>query len=263
MKKEEIKRKDLRCSLLKRVILRADISALMKLEDAISNLSQQEWFRGIFESMEKFYTEASSNFADRTSPVADSQGVEVRRFIDCKLEPKQELFLDISDEFICMDISCNDKYESLDPYMLLIAKVIGQFIHDNDYVKIKRLAIRKIDGLILANANEANKVFEYFNQGIMAEGESMRKRLYNDYFYSKKKKVNVNYSRQVKIGDKESNRFIFTLDTDVFVKQKDLDNLRPNTDELKEIFSDRLNEIAFDVFKRGVKEEFLNEYLRK
>ena len=262
MKKDKIERKDLRCSLLKRIIIRADISAMLKLEDSVSSISRQDWFKGLFDSMDKFTSAANPGMPDRTSLVAESHGAEVRRFFDCTIKPTQELTLDISDEFICLDIKCNDQYESLDPYMSLMANVVGQIIHDDNYVKLKRLAIRKIDGLVCSNANEANRVFEYFDQGIMAEGEGMRKRLYNDYFYSNKNKVGVNYSRQVKIGDTAASRFVFTMDTDVYVRPNDLDNLRPGVEELKKILSERINETAFDVFKRGVKEDFLNENLR-
>ena len=262
MKKEEINRKNLRCSLLKRVIIRADITAMMKLEDSVSSISRQEWFKGLFDSMDKFISVPSPRVTNITSPVANSQGTEVRRFFECTIEPRQELVLDISDEFLCLDIKCNEHYESLDPYIDLMAKVIGQVIHDDNYVKLKRLAIRKIDGLILANANEANRVFEYFDQGIMEDGEGMRKRLYNDYFYSNNKKVGVNYSRQLKIGDNEASRFIFTIDTDVYARSNDLENVRPGVEELSVILSNRINETAFDIFKRGIKESFLNDNLR-
>lgn len=262
MKKEEIKRKDLHCSLLKRVIIRADIFPMLKLEDSVSEISHQEWFKGRFESMDKFTAAINSFDASRTSPLANTPGTEVRRFFDCTIEPKQELSLDISDEFICMDIKCNEHYDSLDSYIDLMSKVIGQTIHDDAYVKLKRLAIRKIDGLVLSNADEANTVFEYFDQGIMTKDEGMRKRLYNDYFYSNMKKVNVNYSRQVKIGNKKEEKFIFTMDTDVYAMPKELDNLRPGVEELKDILSNRINETAFDIFKRGVKETFLNKYLK-
>lgn len=263
MEKEKIKRKDLRCSLLKRVIIRADISAMVKLEDSVLSVSRQDWFKGLFESMDKFTAAVNPSIPDKTSLVSETHGAEVRRFFDCTIQPKQELTLDISDEFVCLDIKCNGQYESLDPYISLMANVIGQVIHDDDYVKLKRLAIRKIDGLVLTNANEANRIFEYFDQGIMAKGEGMRKRLYNDYFYSNTNKVGVNYSRQVKIGDTAANRFVFTMDTDVFVRPNDLENLRPGVEELKQILSERINETAFDVFKRGVKEDFLNENLKK
>lgn len=263
MKKEDIQRKDLRCSLLKRVIIRADISPMMKLGDVVSSISNQNWFMGLFESMDKFLAVVNPGIPERTSSVADSPGSEVRRFFDCTLEPKQELTLDISDKFICLDIKCNEHYDSLDSYISLMANVIGQVIHEDNYVKLNRLAIRKIDGLVLSNAHEANKIFEYFDQGIMIEGEEgMRKRLYNDYFYSNKNKVGINFSRQVKIGDTEASRFIFTMDTDVYALRRDLEDLRPKAEEIKEILTNRINETAFDVFKRGVKEEFLNNNLR-
>ena len=261
MKKEDIRREDLHCSLLKRVIIRADISAMMKLEDSLSNITSQEWFKGLFMSMEKFNA-TSPIVPDRTNSVSESIGAEVRRFFDCTIEPRQNLVFDISDEFICLDIKCDDRYERLDTYIDLFARVLGQVIHDDGYVKLKRLAIRKIDGLVLSNANEANRVFEYFDQRIMERSEGMRRRLYNDCFYSNKNKVNVNYSRQVKIGDTDASRFVFAMDTDVYVSSKELDNLRPDTTEIKLILSDRINATAFDVFKRGVKEDFLNENLR-
>ena len=62
-------------------------------------------------------------------------------------------------------------------------------------------------------------------------------------------------------GDAE--RFVFVLDIDTYLDPELIKNERPSKEDLTTIFFDQLNYASFDLFKRGVKLEFLISKLKR
>ena len=264
MEKNEIQRKHLRNTLLKRVIIRADFTAMMNFEQFVAALCLQPWFSEKFDSSDIFVASGASNSTDRTSAVNNTYGHEIRRFYDCKIEPSQYAILDISEDFLCLDIKCDHNYEKIDPYLDLVISILSYLEEKDGFVKLKRLAIRKINGTICESAEAADNIFEYFDQDIMLGSEVINQRSYSDTFISNPGDVYVKYTRQLNIQQRPEGNFVFTIDIDTYLDKNKLGaNLRPNNDQLKQMFYDRLNATLFDVFKRGVKVEYLNNDLRE
>ena len=61
MEKNEIQRKHLRNTLLKRVIIRADFTAMMNFEQFVADLCLQPWFSENFDSSDIFVASGASN----------------------------------------------------------------------------------------------------------------------------------------------------------------------------------------------------------
>lgn len=261
--KDKIGRKDLNYSMLRRVIIRADFTSMLNTGRMVDILNIQEWFKDAFNNYSRLKY-ADTPQPQETDPKEEWEPRFIRRFDDCKLGPEKSITLDITNESVCMDIQCDDKYESIDPYLKLVADTLNLIIENDPYVKMRRLAIRKIDGDSFATSEEADRVFEYFDQRITdLKKDSFWQRTYTDYFIYGKTGVKVNYSRTVKITPKEGELFVFILDIDTFLDADMIENVRPSGKELRDILFERLNEASFDLFKRGVKLEFLKSKLRK
>lgn len=260
-KKEDIKRTDLNNSMLKRVIIRADFTPMLNLEAIVSDINQQEWFKSKFNNYEKrLLTVKKGNEKDDENAL---DGEVVKRFDDCNIAPEKDVTLDIGSNFVVMEIKCDEKYDKINKYLELFVDILGHIISNDDYVKLERIAIRKTDGMESIDGNKADEVFEYFDQQIEEEEDRFTSRVYTDSFVYSKKEVSVIYNRTVRVIVDTPPLFVFVLDIDTYLNRELLRNRRPNNEELWNLFYDRLNEASFELFKRGVKETYLNSILKE
>lgn len=260
--KDDIEREDLDYSMLRQVIIRADFSSMLNTDRIIAGLNDQEWFQGSFKNYSRLKfidsPKEDDGFRDEWSPRF------IRRFDDCTIGAERKVTLDITDESVCMVIQCDDKYVSIDDYLDLVIKTLNYIISNDQYVKMQRFGIRKFDGDEFANPEGADIVFEYFDQRIMVreKGDKYWQRSYTDNFIYGKTGAKVNYTRTVKITPTEEERYVFILDIDTYLDEELIKNERPSEEEMKKVFYDDLNESSFDLFKRGVKFNFLLSKLK-
>ena len=261
--KDDIKREDLVYSMLRQVIIRADFTSMLDSDRLVPALNEQKWFEGAFNN----YTRLQ--LTDNRRQKGEEDETErprrfVRRFDDCNITPEKRVILDITDESLCMEIQCDEHYTIINEYLSLFVQTLGFIISNDNYVKLRRLAIRKIDGEGFRNGDDAEKVFEYFDQRITdIDEDAFWQRTYTDNFLYGKRKVKVNYTRNVRITPREEERFVFTIDIDTYMDSEMITKPRPTNDELLDIFFGQLNESTFELFKRGVTLNFLNTKLRK
>lgn len=262
--KEKIQRDQLAYSMLRRVIIRADFTSMLDADKIVSLLNEEGWFN-VFNNYSKLQLIKDN---ERSNDEAEGEDTRkyVRRFNDCITtaeRPEKNVIFDITDDSVCVDIQCDEQYTKIDAYLRLAIDAITFIIDHDRYVKLKRLAIRKFDAQNFATSEEADKVFEYFDQDIMdIANDAYWQRSYTDNFIYGKTKVKVNYTRTIKISDKADETYIFVLDIDTFVDSDMIENKRPNKEELTHVFFARLNDASFDLFKRGVKLEFLQSKLK-
>lgn len=256
--KDEIKRSDLIYSMLRQVIIRADFTSMLDIDKLVLLLSEQEWFEGTFNNYSRLQLvdNGEDNLAERPCKY-------VRRFDDCNIEPEKNVIIDITEESLCMNIQCDEHYTIINKYLSLFIQTLAFIFSNDNYVKLRRLAIRKIDGESFHSGEDAEKVFEYFDQRITdLDDDAFWQRTYTDNFIYGKRKVKVNYTRNVRISPREEERFIFTIDIDTYIDSEMIEIPRPSKEELEDIYFNRLNESAFELFKRGVTLEFLTSKLR-
>lgn len=255
--KDDIKRKHLNYSMLRRVIIRADFTSMINTERMVADLNDQSWFNTAFNNYSRL------KYVDTPQPQGINQKEEwqpgfIRRFDDCNIKPENRVTLDITNESLCLDIQCDENYQRIDDYLDFTVNTLAFILGHDQYVKMRRLAIRKIDGDSFPNGNEADNVFEYFDQKISdLKNDHYWQRVYMDNFIYGKTNVKVNYTRTVKVTSREAERFVFSLDIDTYLDSELISNERPSLEELRVIFFERLNEATFELFKRGVKFEFL------
>lgn len=268
--KDKIQRDQLSYSMLRRVIIRADFTSMLDTEKIVSLLNEDEiegrkWFGEVFNNYSKLQLLSDGTRSKDVSSDEDQKQF-VRRFNDCNVtdeRPEKNVTFDITDQSVCVDIICDDKYTRIDSYLQLVVDTLDFIIKHDKYVKLSRLAIRKFDGQSFPTSKEADGVFEYFDQNIMDySSDAYWQRSYTDNFIYGKTNVKVNYTRIVKISEKENEKFVFVLDIDTFLDSDMIEVLRPGKDELHNVFFNRLNDASFELFKRGVKLEFLKSKLK-
>lgn len=261
--KDDIKREDLVYSMLRQVIIRADFTSMLDTDKIVMLLNEQKWFEGTFNNYSRLQF-VDNDGTKKQYDVTELPRNYVRRFDDCNIFPERRVVLDITDESLCMDIQCDEHYTIINEYLSLFIQTLCYIIENDNYVKLRRLAIRKIDGEKLPNGDDADKVFEYFDQRITnLEDDAFWQRSYTDIFLYGKRNVKVNYTRNVKITQTEDNCIIFTIDIDTYIDSEMITKPRPPKDDLFDIFFDRLNESTFELFKRGVTLDFLISKMRK
>jgi len=268
--KEKIKRDQLSYSMLRRVIIRADFTSMLDTDKIVSLLNEdvveeKKWFGDVFNNYAKLQLIVDDKRV-KDATAEEPAKLYVRRFNDCNVtadRPERNVTFDITDQSVCVDIICDDKYTKIDAYLQLVVDTLDFIIQHDKYVKLTRIAIRKYDAQAFANGEDADNVFEYFDQGITdSVSDAYWQRTYTDNFIYGKTKVKTNYTRTLKITDKENERFVFVLDIDTFLDSDMIENPRPPKDDLKRILFERINEASFELFKRGVKLEFLKSKLK-
>lgn len=259
--KENIKRENMTYSMLRRVIIRADFTAMLDLEGMVADINREDWFSGKFRNYEKRLLNVETDERGNNKDT-DLEGRLVKRFDDCTISPERNVTLDISSKFVTIDIRCDEHYTYIDEYLDLFVEILSHIVVADDYVKLRRLAIRKIDGMEFDNGDKASEVFEYFDQQIADPvNDAFFRRTYTDSFVYGAKKVNVHYNRTVRIID--DGKFAFVLDIDTFLDTEMIDNNRPDKAGIMSLYKDRLNEASFELFKRGVKLEYLKSVVKE
>lgn len=267
--KNQIRREDLKNSLLKQVIIRLDFTSMVDLNGYIGILTKNEGFKAAFSDYKNAISEDNVNVEDRTTRINDSNGKDVRIFYGCNVPPEMDTNLAITENVICLTINCDNNYDKIDNYIELVKRVWYILLEFDSYVKIRRIGIRKINGIELPNGNDANKYFEYFDQGVCnPQVDYLLGREYTDRFVKEPENIKVIYTRNVRLmeGERNNTTFVFVIDTDAFADYemfldnvyKWKDKLRPNYDELGNLLMGNINFASFEMFKRGVTKEFLN-----
>lgn len=267
--KSQIKRDDLKNSLLKQVIIRLDFSSMINLDGFIDKLAKEDWFKGSFQTYNKILSPKESKTSDaRTSSNNGDNVNDVRIFSKYIKGPEKDTYLSLTDQSICVEIKCDKNYEKIDPYVSLVSKVWDLLENQDQYVNLIRIGIRKIDGFDANDGKEADHIFEYFDQKCCdISKDTLFDRTYTDTFIRNPERVEVIYTRKVTIqsnplGDK--NRFIFVLDIDTFVtdrlimEMKDISNpRRPTEKEIESLMMEKINSVSFDMYKTGIKVGYL------
>ena len=263
MSKEIYTRANFRSSLLKQIIIRADYSSLTDLNGFIMKLKSLEWLRELFAGYRPVRTNnfnlqiSPKAIEERFIPLEVNETGTIHRFFDCKIGPIQDIVMDISSTFICFTIRCNDKYETIDPYINYVTRIIDSLKKYDSYVQIERLAIRKIDGKDCRSLEEAYEIFEVMEglgRGI-TDGVSPIKKSYTYSFLSEEFNIKVNFTRGLERFSNGTIRCV--LDMDGYV-----DSSLINPDEnIKSLLEDRINNELFKLFKESVTENFLKQGL--
>lgn len=258
MKKVDCTRDIFKSSLLKQVIIRADYSYITDLNRFITEL--KSWSKDFFSGYRIIRTNSidlridSIAISNRQIPVDIKETENIHRFYDSQIIPKQDTTIDISSNFICITIDCDENYGKIDPYLDYISEVMEKLKSYDSYVQFNRLAIRKIDGSDFDNLDKAYEIFEKINgfEDSIIENVKKVKQSYTDIFISENANLKINLTRSIEHFPSGNVRYV--LDTDGYIDS--VTDLSKKDDYLS-LFNNINNEL-FRIFKINVTETFLN-----
>lgn len=266
MSKEKYTRDNFRSSLLKQIIIRVDYSSLTDLNGFIMKLKSLHLIKDTFSGYRLIKTNNinfqidSKVFEERYIPLEVNETGNIHRFFDCKIEPIQNTFMDISPTFICITIQCNENYKIIDPYLDFITNVVVTLREYDSYVTLERLAIRKIDGNDYDNIKEVYNIFEEIVgfENVMDDEQSPLKKSYTDSFISKAANIKVNLTRSLERFSNGKIRYVLDIDGYVDSSLMSPDEIKSKED-VKYLLKNRINNELFELFKTNVTEYFLSK----
>ncbi len=259
--KNRIPRKKLKNPLLKRVIIRFDYTSIANMQEVLNKIVDYlNPPKGYFSTFNQMFL-AGDNQIDEGTTIQSNQKMPyvIYRFTGCLIKPEQDVTLDFSRHYICLDIRCDEKYDMIDPYLDLMTEIILRIIGEEPFVQLNRIGIRKIDGVNEISPKEADKTFEYFSQQLKwGSKDCMDSQQYTDHMLCYDIFAYVIYNRIVKyLVDRRKYRF--TIDIDCYKESNQLEK-RPTEEWLKKELV-KMNKKLFAMFLMGIKLDYLNENL--
>jgi len=270
MRKNQIKRKQLKKNMMKNIIFKIDYQGVIDTEDIIKLFNEN--FKSLFQNFQTtFHNKVDfdlnniDDISDTLSiPVKEIQKQEIYRFTNNTFG-KDQLILDISKYFTALTVNCQD-YEGIDKYLNFFSKYIDFLYENSDFLKIKRIGLRKIGGKIYFKQNDIYNDFEqkYFNFDFTDTTYNSIRNRYIDVLQFDEKSPIINYVRSFETGiyqdnetKEKSNAFQVLLDLDGYYSEEILDIIGFKKGMAQKVLEITNNEHLFNIFKMSVTEEFL------
>ena len=266
-----IERDDLNYNFLKKIIIRIDYNGILEreLEKSIEKL-KNHLLRNEFTK----FNEGTINEVD--FQIKDPQQIETQLFI-----PIQELrktksynFSNTNDTVVVqiskffMTISVDyEQYRKFEEFCTLFNDIFEVIQEDNNYIRVLRLGLRKINNCILLDLNRINEVIKekYFSNlnGLFPEKIQvpiLNKQNIDTFIYDDK---NINLVRYLSSGVLEMNgeqkeAYQFVLDIDTY--KNDEENIKENIIEDNGIYIQLIefNNILFKAYINILNDNFID-----
>jgi uncharacterized protein (TIGR04255 family) len=152
--------------MLKTVIIRADYDGLTDLRSFVNRIKSNEEMQKSFGKMVMIPKQNMSvsfkpqDIVDGQLPITENQKSIVYRFYDCKIGNYSKATLDVEPGSITLAVDCQHNYSGSKEYSYFMGVIIEELRAYDQYVKIKRLGVRKIDVQVLL---PTETIDNYFN----------------------------------------------------------------------------------------------------
>lgn len=271
--KKNVTRKDFKYNFLKKIIIRFDYNGMLDLDldKSINNLKKILHEAEFVNLRETYINEVDFD-------LKDPERIETQLSIPINELRKNKAFvftnkeesktLQITKFFTLMSID-TEEYVSFEKLGKLFSKIMEVIIESNEFIKILRLGLRKINNCILLDVSKLNNYFEekYFNnilKGLYTD--DLQASLLNsqsvDSFYIEDRDVNlVRYLSQgiLNKNGKQMDAYQVVLDIDVY--NKNIDFLEGIINDDKNIYDEiiNINDVLFKLYVQMLKDEFIVE----
>lgn len=151
--------------MLKTVIIRADFDGLTDLPSFVNRIKSNEKMQRSFGKMVMIPRQNMSvsfkpkDIVDGQLPITENQKSIVYRFYDCKIGNHSKATLDVEPGSITLAVDCQHNYSGSRGYSYFMGVIIEELRAYDQYVKIKRLGVRKIDVQVLSPTETIDKYF--------------------------------------------------------------------------------------------------------
>lgn len=259
IKKDDVKRENLKNNFLKNIIMRFDYTGVseVELDDIIAKVKPIFKIDGYNRLKEGYLTEMDFQVQDPESIEIDSLPIkEIRKkrayvFIN----DEKGIECKISAQFTFVSIR-SQKYILFSEYSNTLLNVMKKLKNEVEFLNCIRFGIRKINQCIIKDIHSLNY---YFNEKIF-QIYGLDKGTIPKLFESKDcfmvGKYNVNLERMVVMGEYEDEPACqVVLDSDIYITEfKDINRLFSDNADMS-----AMNDELFELYKEAVTETFIEQ----
>ncbi|WP_415325096.1 hypothetical protein [Chryseobacterium sp. MMS23-Vi53] len=274
MMKDQIQREDLQKNMMKNIIFRVYYQGIIDSEDIIRKFN--ETFKDSFKSFETtFYSKLELDFnniddvIDTLSiPRSEIQSQEIFRYTENTFGTDNLIF-DINKYFSSLTIDCTN-YVNIDSYLKFFADYL-EFLYDhNEFLKIKKIALRKLGGNIYLDSESIYEDFEsnLFKSNFQEYGYFPMQNRYEDILQSDEKEPIINIIRSYELGTYKNEKgedipaFQVLLDLEGYYPEYILEKIDFGKSQVEKIFKNINHNHLFNIFKLTVTENYLHKHSR-
>lgn len=262
--KDQYTRKNIKSTILKRVIIRIDISGVTDFNSFIQELKRAEFMHRSFKRMRYLSKTSDSlplkrNFPKNgTLPLSRNVYSDVYHFFDCAIDLSSEASLFITPDCISLSVDCNEGYGGSENYTRLMLDIIGTLAKADSYINIERVGIRKIDSADFSNLQDAHKIFDknFVVINDFRACEDIKESTKTDIFLNNE----IHFNVVQHISQKQSDLYNFVFDVDAYINDDEaVDHYIMNRDEWFNLMYGEMQDKMFEYFKDVVTVEYLEK----
>lgn len=277
MSKNGYTRYSMRENMLKKVLIRIDYDGVTDINKWIELIKTDDLIKKKFNDYNRVSLNKASLDLSRMEEVAEQRALPLaafssqplHRFYESKFEGRQDsVTMEIASLFMTFQINCKS-YSNMDVYRDYITEYIEKFLQFDQFIKIKRIGIRKIGGVSDKRQEDIKGIFEgrfFTEHAIDREEIYLIEREFSDKFMKTihldadvSKLVKINYSTLCRHQD-SSDTYQAILDIDGYIdefiiKQNELEFPRDFKSSIEIV-----NDYLFELYKKSVTEKYLSEH---
>lgn len=258
-------RYSLKKNLLKSVLIRVDFTGVSGLERWVDE--NRDFMFTTFGDYSKGYNNNARLDLNNLEDVAKTLSIPVSEvtketqhiYTLCKLGTEDEVKMTLTSYFMTFYVLCKN-YKNIDVYLDFINRFFEQFVKISEYMKVRRIGIRKISGKPFESIDQAYQVFkpELFFGNSLFDGFRITQREYKDYYILPDNSMRVNYTRMFREQNTPNGvRYAFVLDTDCYVDEYLIkENNYDLPAKIGEIMT-QINNHLFELFYNSVQKSYI------
>ncbi|AZB09309.1 hypothetical protein EG344_10990 [Chryseobacterium sp. G0162] len=272
MNKDQIQREDLKKNMMKNIIFRVYYQGILDSEDIIRGFYER--FKEYFKSFETtFYNRLELDFNNIDDlidtlliPRTEIQSQEIFRFTENTFGT-DKLTFDINKYFSSLTIECTD-YINIDPYLNFFTNYLEFLYSENEFLKIKKIALRKLGGNIYFDIKSIYDDFEpnLFKSGFKDHGYHSIQNRYEDTLQSGSDEPIINIIRSFEYGAYKNEKsedipaFQILLDLEGYYPEYILNKINFDKTQVETILKNINHNHLFNIFKLSVTENYLKNH---
>ena len=261
---DQYTRKNIRSTILKRVIIRIDISGVINFDEFIQKLKKAEFMHQSFKRMRYLSDTRDSRPLKRiiprngTLPLSSTIQGEGYHFFDCSIDACSDTHLFVTPDCISLSIKCNEAYGGSEKYTRFMLEIVGLLAESESYINIERVGIRKIDSVDVRNLQYAREIFDkkfvVIKDFDSCDGikESTKTSIYLN--------GEIHFNVVQHLSQKQSGLYNLVFDVDSYINDDEaVEHYIMNRDEWFNLLYGEMQDKMFEYFKDVVTVDYLEK----
>ena len=266
----------LKKNLLKSVLIRVDFSGVSGLDRWVDENKEfmhtafAEYNRGVNNNARLDLSNMEEVAKTLSIPVGEIKKETQHIYTSCRLYHgdnqenvvEDKVKMTITSYFMTFYILCNN-YKNIDTYLKFLSDFFARFVTISDYMKIRRIGIRKIGGKPFESLEKAYQVYkpEFFFGNNVANSFHVLQREYKDCYIVPDETLKVNYTRIYREQNTDEGvKFAFILDTDGYVDEYTIRKNQYNLPAQIGKILTTINNHLFEIFYLSVQKAYIENH---